>query len=401
MSYIKIYFFLKKSRTVSGISPIYCRIQFKGRRKDFSLKRSLESDKWDENKKFPKDNTKEGKLVFDYLKGVEQSLFDAELTCIKKRIDYTVQDILDIHHGIESDFKGVVELFKIHQVQFNELVKVNQRAKDSLRKYNNCLSHLKCFLKFKYKKGDIDVRHLDLAFITEFDHYIRTIGNCSNNTTVKYLQVFKKIIKIAILKGQIERNPFMEYKAKLNEVDRDYLTDEDLTLIHNLELTRECLILARDAFLFSCYTGLAYIDLKKLKQTQIVREHGELWIKTYRTKSKVKAEIMLLPTALKLIEKYANDPLVQTTGIVIPMVSNQKVNHHLKEIAKLSGITKHVVFHMARHTFATTVTLGHGVSIEVVSKMLGHKNVKQTQHYAKMVNTRIQKEMMGLKGLYA
>ena len=197
--------------------------------------------------------------MFDYLKGVEQSLFDAELTCIKKRIDYTVQDILDIHHGIDCNFKGVVELFKIHQEQFNELVKVNQRAKDSLRKYNNCLSHLKGFLNFKFKKGDIDVRHLDLDFITEFDHYIRTIGNCSNNTTVKYLQVFKKIIKIAILKGHIERNPFMEYKAKLNEVDRDYLTDEDLTLIHNLELTRECLILARDAFLFSCYTFSLHI----------------------------------------------------------------------------------------------------------------------------------------------
>ena len=150
----------------------------------------------------------------------------------------------------------------------------------------------------------------------------------------------------------------------------------------------------------ACYTGLAYIDLKKLKNTQIVNEHGEKWIKTFRTKSKVKAEIMLLPPALKLIEKYSTNPLAQINGLVMPIVSNQKVNHHLKEIAELCGINKHLVFHMARHTFATTVTLNKGVSIEVVSKMLGHKNVKQTQHYAKMANTRIQDEMMGLKDLY-
>jgi len=400
MGYIKIYFFLKKSRTVSGISPVYCRVQFNGRRKDFSLKRSLDECKWDTKKNFPKDNTKEGKLMFDYLKGVEQSIFEAELTCIKKRIDYTVEDILDIHNGLENEFKGVVELFSYHQEQFNELVKVNQRSKDSLRKYQNCLNHLAKFLIFKLGKSDIDVRQLNLDFITEFDHYLRTKGKCCNNTTVKYLQAFKKVIKIAILKGYIERDPFMEYKAKLDEVDREYLTDEDLALLHNTVLPRESLNLARDGFLLACYTGLAYIDLKKLKSSQIVNEHGEKWIKTFRTKSKVKAEIMLLPPALSLIEKYSTNSLAQINGLVMPIVSNQKVNQHLKDIAKLCGINKYLVFHMARHTFATTVTLNKGVSIEVVSKMLGHKNVKQTQHYAKMSNTRIQDEMMGLKSLY-
>jgi len=401
MGYIKIYFFLKKSRAADGKAPMYCRVQFKGLRKDFSLKRSFEFSKWDKSKNFSCDKTKEGKLMFDYLKGVEQSIYEAELSCIKKRIDYTVEDILDIHNGVDNEFKGVIELFSYHQEHFNELVKVNQRSKDSLRKYRNCMNHLAKFLVFKIGKSDIDVREMNLDFITEFDHYLRTKGNCCNNTTVKYLQAFKKIIKIAILKGYIERDPFMEYKAKLDEVDRDYLTDEDLALLHDTVLPRDSLRLARDGFLFACYTGLAYIDLKKLKNTQIVNEHGEKWIKTFRTKSKVKAEIMLLPPALKLIEKYSTNPLAQINGLVMPIVSNQKVNHHLKEIAELCGINKHLVFHMARHTFATTVTLNKGVSIEVVSKMLGHKNVKQTQHYAKMSNTRIQDEMMGLKSLYA
>ena len=400
MGYIKIYFFLKRSRSVSGKSPVYCRAQLDGIRRDFSLKRSFEEHKWDSKKNFPKDSTSEGKIMFDYLKGVEQSLFEAELICIKKRMDYSIIDVLAIHSGSEDDFKGVVEMYKIHQVQFEELVKVNQRSAGSLSKYKNCLNHLVKFLKTKYKQADMDVRNLDLNFIVEFDHYLRTVGKCCNNTTVKYLQAFKKIVKLAILKGFIDRDPFMEYSAKLDEVDRDYLTDEELDLLHNTDLSREGLVLARDAFLFACYTGLAYVDLKKLKKSQIVKEHGELWIKTHRTKSKVKAEIMLLPAALAIIEKYENDPLVQSKGIVIPVVSNQKVNHHLKDIAKLCGINKHMVFHMARHTFATTVTLSKGVSIEVVSRMLGHKNIKQTQHYAKLVNTRIQDEMVGLKALY-
>jgi len=248
--------------------------------------------------------------------------------------------------------------------------------------------------------SDIDVRVLDLDFIIEFDHYLRTIGKCSNNTTVKYLQAFKKIVKLAILKRIIDRDPFMEYTAKLHEVDRDYLTDHELELIQRAELTTEGLVLARDAFLLSCYTGLAYTDLKSLKKDQIIIEHGEQWIKTYRTKSKVRAEIMVLPAAQKIIDKYKNYPVSSINGLVIPMRTNQKVNEHLKTIAKLSGIKKHMVFHMARHTFATTVTLAKGISIEVVSRMLGHKNVKQTQHYAKLVNTRIQDEMMALKGMY-
>jgi site-specific recombinase XerD len=288
----------------------------------------------------------------------------------------------------------------MHQKQFMELVKVKQRSPNSWSKYQNCLNHLINFLKHKYALSDIDVRVLDLDFIIEFDHYLRTIGKCSNNTTVKYLQAFKKIVKLAILKRIIDRDPFMEYTAKLHEVDRDYLTDHELELIQRAELTTEGLVLARDAFLLSCYTGLAYADLKSLKKDQIIIEHGEQWIKTYRTKSKVRAEIMVLPAAQKIIDKYKNYPVSSINGLVIPLRTNQKVNEHLKTIAKLSGIKKHMVFHMARHTFATTVTLAKGVSIEVVSRMLGHKNVKQTQHYAKLVNTRIQDEMMALKGMY-
>jgi len=400
MGYIKIYFFLKRSRTVHHKAPVYCRVQYKGKRKDFSLSRSLELSKWDSTRNFPIDSTEQGKLMFDYLKGVEQSIFEAELSWIKMRKSYTLNDVINVFRGADKKFQGIVQMYQIHQDQFNELVKVNQRSASSLGKYQNCLNHLLRFLNFKSGISDIDVRDLSYNFIVEFDHYLRTIGKCSNNTTVKYLQSFKKIVKVAIVKGIIDRDPFMEYRARLDEVDRDYLTDQELELIHNREFSREGLILARDVFLLSCYTGLAYADLKSLKKDQIVMEHGELWIKTYRTKSKVRAEIMVLPAAQKIIDKYSEHPICSIKGLVVPIRSNAKVNQHLKDIAKICGIKKHLIFHMARHTFATTVTLSKGVSIEVVSRMLGHKSVKQTQHYAKLVNTRIQDEMMGLKDLY-
>lgn len=400
MGYIKIYFFLKRSRTVHHKAPVYCRVQYKGKRKDFSLSRSLELSKWDSTRNFPIDSTEQGKLMFDYLKGVEQSIFEAELSWIKMRKSYTLNDVINVFRGTDKKFQGIVQMYQIHQDQFNELVKVNQRSASSLGKYQNCLNHLLRFLNFKSGISDIDVRDLSYNFIVEFDHYLRTIGKCSNNTTVKYLQSFKKIVKVAIVKGIIDRDPFMEYRARLDEVDRDYLTDQELELIHNREFSREGLILARDVFLLSCYTGLAYADLKSLKKDQIVMEHGELWIKTYRTKSKVRAEIMVLPAAQKIIDKYSEHPICSIKGLVVPIRSNAKVNQHLKDIAKICGIKKHLIFHMARHTFATTVTLSKGVSIEVVSRMLGHKSVKQTQHYAKLVNTRIQDEMMGLKDLY-
>jgi site-specific recombinase XerD len=376
-------------------------VQLSGKRKDFSLRRSISVNLWNDKKSFPIDTSPEGKLMYDYLKSVEQEIFEAELVCIKNRNDYDINDVMSIYNGEDDLSIGVVELFKYHQEQFQELVKAGQRTLASLNKYNNCLKHLVFFIGEKLNKNDVDIKKLNLDFIIEFDHYLRTKGKCSNNTTVKYLQAFKKIVKIGILKGYIDRDPFMEYKAKLDEVDRDYLTDHELDLLHSTKFTRYALELACDAFLLSCYTGLAYADLKKLKSSNVVKEHGELWIKTHRTKSKVKAEIMLLPKALHIIQKYKNNPVCVRQGLIIPMVSNQKLNHHLKDIAKECGIHKHLIYHMARHTFATTVTLAKGVSIEVVSKMLGHKNVKQTQHYAKLVNTRIQDEMMGLKNLYA
>ena len=400
MGYLKVYYFIRRKVNKQGRVPIYCRMQMNGKRKDFSIFKWIEMEKWDDKKQYPKTSYPELKRLYDYMKSIEHGLYDSELECLKYKARYSVEDIFNYHRGIESNCKGIVELFEYHQKQFKELVQVNQRTPRSLEKYDSCFRYILKFIKYKYKEEDIDVRDINYDFVIELDHFLRTNG-LSNNTTVKYMQAFKKVIKIALAKGFILINPFAEYKVHLETVNREFLTDDEIYRIQNLSDLKRSVRESRDAFIIACYTGLAYVDLKRMRQDNIYFENGEWWIKIYRQKSKVRADIMLLEPAKRIIDKYKTDPRVELNRMIIPMLSNQKLNNNLKIIAKKAGIKKAITFHIARHTFATTVTLSKGVSLEVVSKMLGHKSVKHTQHYAKLVNTRVKDEMVALKGIYS
>ena len=400
MGYLKVYNFLRRKVNKQGKVPIYCRMQMNGRRKDFSIFKWIELEKWDDKKQYPKSSYQELKRLYNYMKSIEHGLYDSELECLKYKARYSVDDIFNYHRGIGSNYKGIVELFEYHQKQFRELVQVNQRTPRSLEKYDSCFRYVLKFIAHKYKCDDIDVRKIDNYIIIYLDHFLRVNG-LSNNTTVKYMQAFKKVIKIALAKGFILINPFAEYKVHLETINREFLTDDEISRIQNLSDLKRSVRESRDAFIIACYTGLAYVDLKRMRQENLYVENGERWIKIYRQKSKVRADIMLLEPAIRIIDKYKTDPRVEVNQMIIPMLSNQKLNNNLKIIAKKAGITKSLTFHIARHTFATTVTLSKGVSLEVVSKMLGHKSVKHTQHYAKLVNTRVKDEMMALKGIYS
>ncbi|MFC5285303.1 site-specific integrase [Pedobacter alpinus] len=155
----------------------------------------------------------------------------------------------------------------------------------------------------------------------------------------------------------------------------------------------------RDIFLFSCYTGLAYVDAKKLKRSEIEKGiDGKLWIHTYRQKTDSLSRIPLLPTALSIIQKYEHHPQCIADDLLLPVISNQKMNAYLKEIAEVCGIDELLTFHIARHTFATTVTLNNGVSIETVAKMMRHSSIKTTQIYAKVLDHKISDDMEVLRG---
>ena len=236
----------------------------------------------------------------------------------------------------------------------------------------------------------------------EYEFYLRSVRKCANNTAVKYIKNFHKIINICLANGWLTKDPFANYKSKVKEVIREYLTEKEIQDLMEKELVSDRLELVRDIFIFSCFTGLAYIDVKQLSKDNIVLGiDGDKWINKNRQKTDTNSKIPLLPTAQYILDKYANHPVCVNEDKLLPIFSNQKMNAYLKEIATVCGINKELTFHIARHTFATTVTLSNGVPIETVSKMLGHTNLKTTQHYAKILDKKISEDMKILKDKFS
>ena len=234
--------------------------------------------------------------------------------------------------------------------------------------------------------------------LEDYYHYLVTVKSCANNTSIKYLMNLSKILNIAVERGYLNQNPYPQLRLRKDEVDKDFLTDEELESVMKKEYSSTRLSEVRDAFVFCCLTGLAFIDIKTLRKEHMVTQHGEDWILKPRKKSKVISRIPLLPGARKILFRYK--AYADKTDFLMPIKTNQKMNEYLKEIGDLSGLTKNLTTHMARHTFATTVTLSNNVSIESVSKMLGHTNLAMTQKYARILDKKINYEMSAVANKY-
>ncbi|HSP83785.1 MAG TPA: site-specific integrase, partial [Gillisia sp.] len=235
-------------------------------------------------------------------------------------------------------------------------------------------------------------------FITRYEYFLKTKRECNHNSALKYVNNFKKIIRIALANQWMDRDPFYNYKVQFESVEREFLNAEEVQQLIDKELYLDRLKLVRDMFVFSCYTGLAYSDVKKLSREDITTGiDGGKWIRIKRTKTKSLSSIPLLPVAEEIINRYQDHPEVKKGNFILPVLSNQKSNAFLKEIAVMCEIKKPLTTHLARHTFATTITLTNGVPIETVSKMLGHKDLRTTQHYAKIVDRKISDDMQVLR----
>jgi site-specific recombinase XerD len=267
----------------------------------------------------------------------------------------------------------------------------------TLDRYNTCRDHVREYIKWKYKTLDIDIKKLDYDFVADLEFWLKTHRNCAHNTTLKYISNLKKIVNGCIRKGWLTKDPFAGFKRTKQEVKRQALTEAELEKMASKVFPIARLNYVRDIFLFSCYTGLAYADVRKLRRAEIAPGiDGNYWIFTHRQKTDTQSRIPLLPPARAVMEKYEDLPGCES-GHVLPVLSNQKMNAYLKEIAGVCGISRNLTFHIARHTFATTVTLSNGVPIESVSKMLGHWNLKTTQHYAKVLDRNISEDMDRLR----
>jgi site-specific recombinase XerD len=399
---VSILFYAKRSKTsTNGLVPIYTRITVNGKRIELSTNKFVENSKWSTELGKLKGNSEEARSINSYLDMLKIQIIDAQMELIHKKITVTTETLKNKILGVDENQRMLIPIFQDHNNKMKELVG-KEYAPGTLERYKTSLSHTVEFLQWKYKISDIEISKIDHAFVTDYEFWLRSVRNCGNNTAVKYIKNFNKIIKICLANNWIDRNPFSNYKSKVKEVERVYLSEEEIQSVLNKEFKTERLAVVRDIFLFSCFTGLAYIDVKNLTKSHISTGiDGEKWIFTHRQKTESASKIPVLPITKMLIEKYENHPQCINQDKLLPILTNQKMNEYLKEIAAVCGIEKELTFHIARHTFATTVTLTNGVPIETVSKMLGHKNIQTTQHYAKILDKKVSEDMKILRDKFA
>jgi len=396
-----ILFFLQRNKaSIDGKAPIYLRITVDGKRSQISIKRKIDINKWNNDAGKVTGNSADIRDLNRYLDTIRHKVYKIQhqLQEDDKRITSLI--IKNIYLGKEVKHKLLLKIFKNHNEQVEKLVG-KDFASGTAERYRTAKKHLESFIKLEYEVDDIPVKDVDYKFISSFEYYLKTERNCAHNTAIKYITNFKKIMRIAYANDWIVKDPFFNWKAKLKVVDREFLSEDEVQKIIELNTSIKRIDQVKDIFIFSCFTGLAYVDVKKLSASDIVIGiDRQRWIKTKRAKTDTRSNIPLLPTAEAILDKYAALPTNLSEDKVLPVLSNQKMNAYLKEIADLCGIEKNLTFHLARHTFATTITLTNGVPIESVSKMLGHKSLKTTQHYAKILDRKVSDDMKKLRERY-
>jgi len=377
-----------------GKTNIYLRITIAGKRAEVSINRKVTINKWSSDTGKVKGYSMEARDLNLYLQTIRSRVYEIYQEIIRKNDFVTANKVRDFYLGKESKPIMLLEIFQDHNSKVERLIGKDFAA-GTAERYRTAKKHIEDYIEAVYNVNDISVKEVDHKFISGYEYYLKTVRNCAHNTAIKYITNFKKIIRIAYANDWISKDPFLNWKARLKVVDREFLTKEEIQTMISKEFKIQRLDQVKDIFIFCCYTGLAYADVKKLEESDLVIGiDGERWIKTRRSKTDTRSNIPLLPTALAILEKYSNH---NDSEKLLPVLSNQKMNAYLKEIADLCGIEKNLTFHLARHTFATTVTLTNGVPIESVSKMLGHKSLRTTQHYAKILDRKVSDDMAVLK----
>lgn len=392
-----ITFYQKRSKaTEDGRAPIYVRITVDGRRAEISLNRKAPIGEWNTKCNCMVGNTPEAFSINQQISKVRNEIY-RHYQRLSENGDYVTSiQLRDAYLGKDKKQKMVLAIFEDHNDQIEALVGQEYSA-GTLERYRTAKKHVGDFIRWEYKVEDLPIQNVDHRFITRFEFYLKSQRKCGHNSTLKYISNFKKIVRIAFANDWIKKDPFLHWKARLKIVDREFLTEKELQTMLEKNFGVERLEQVRDIFIFCCFTGLAYADVQKLSKSDIVVSlNGDRWIKTKRTKTKTRSNIPILPTAEFILQKYEFHPEI-SEGKLLPVLSNQKMNGYLKEIGDLCKIKKNLTFHLARHTFATTVTLQNGVPIESVSKMLGHTSVRTTQHYAKILDLKVSEDMKALK----
>ena len=394
-------FYMKKQKNYQiGPAPIYLRITVAGKRAEITTGRDCEPERWNSKISRMSGTREDAKSLNAYLDNLQNMVYEAHKALIDDKLEVTAESIKCKFLGKEEKAYTILNAIKDHNQKMTALVG-KEYAEGTLKRFEILERHIGSFLQFKYKKPDLGIKQVVHETMSDFEFYLRTEKKCANNTAIKHVKNLGKIIRICIANKWIDRDPLFGYKFKTKNVERAILSSDELQTLANKQFATQRLSQVRDVFLLCCYSGLAYSDVYKLRRSNIIKGiDGNQWICINRKKTNTRSAIPILPIAMDILEKYRNNPFCINNDRAVPVASNQKMNEYLREIADLCIIDKPLSSHIARHTFATTVTLLNGVPIESVSKMLGHTNIRTTQQYAKVLDIKVSADMASLREKY-
>jgi site-specific recombinase XerD len=394
-----ILFWINASRAINDEAEIYARVTVNQKRVNISIKRKVNISQWDVVKKRVKGHSSAAKQINQYLDQVYAQLFQIYQDLKFQEVFITAQLIKSNYTGESEHSKSLLNLIEYHCKKIEHTL-----AKGSIRNFGVTESYLNKFLKQTKKTSDIILKDLDYKFLCDFECYLYAYWPLdhpkamSQNTIMKHIQRLRKMVTLAYHMEWIVKDPFVRWKPTFEKREREFLSDNELFNMENFKFDIESRDRVRDLFVFSCYTGISYVDIMNLTKNHIVKGiDGSNWIMTKRQKTKTPVKEPILAKAEELIHKYKNHPMTEVTGSLLPIITNEKLNQYLKEVAFYCGIKKNLTFHMARHTVATTITLSNGVPIETVSKLLDHTKIATTQIYARVIERKVSDDMQALK----
>ncbi|AVR45970.1 integrase [Christiangramia fulva] len=388
-----ISFFIRKKKNQPELGILYARITINGKKQEISLKRTLPVDRWNQTSCRMIGNSSESFQINKKINETRSQLFKIHDALLKEDKVLTVDLIKSRYLGTDQQHKTLCQLLDYQRIKMNKVLKYG-----TLKNYTTTETYLLDYLKVQYRTSDTYLKHIDYEFTLGFESYLNNLEGLHNNGLMKHMERFKKLMRLAEHLDWIEKNPTRRFKLRFDSVDMVYLSKTELEKIKEHELENPTLRLNRDIFIFACYTGLAYADVKSLHKNNLqIGIDGRKWIYTRRSKTNTPVRIPLLKPAEEIINRYQDHPKAETRNSLLPIYSNQKTNQYLKEVAKKVKIRKKLSFHTARHTFATTVTLANGVPIETVSKLLGHTKLSTTQIYARVIDSKISRDIDNLR----
>lgn len=393
-STFKVLFYLKKNAPKkNGYVPVMCRITIDGTIAQFSCKLDVNPDLWDTQSGRASGRTTEAKETNLFLDNIRVGVNTHYREIFDKDNYVTAEKVKNAYLGLGMKHETILKVFAQHNEDFEKQVG-KMKSKSTYQKYCTVYRHLQDFIRYRYKVSDIALKELTPAFIIDFELYLRTTQECTHNTVWVYMMPLRRMITIAQNNGWLNRDPFVEYSISPEDSDRGYLTKEEIKKLMNAPIIKKKHELVRDLFIFCCFTGLSFRDLKNLTTDNLQTSFdGHEWIITKRQKTKVQSNIRLLDVALRIIEKYKG---IAKDNRVFPVPSYANLRDNITFIVQACGIKKHVTWHMSRHTYATEICLTNGMPIETLSKTLGHTNISTTQIYAKITNEKVSHDMEAL-----